>query len=303
MRFRVADGRPTPIGPNEATDDTIDLDGAVVATGWSKDTLEAIWRLAWEGTAGSQDVVDNALDGWRNDPSKVLIRNASFSHLKEPDFALFLAMCLERKLSPWTGQVFAEFRWNQYRKSNDLAIIASINVRRAIAHETGKYAGCDSSEFIYGETKIPLQCSVSVYRIVDGVRCKFTGDAVMDDCKGSPGSLWDIKPHACIAICAEAAALRRAFPELAGIYDPLEFSRGPDNNGPKPLTDEEIPHTYMGLQRSLIEAGVEKLPDREALIRKFREEFPNLLENDERAFYEKVLAAAKRGMISAARTG
>lgn len=105
-----------------------------------------------------------------------------------------------------------------------------ISELRTTAMRTGQYAGCD--ETIYGpditqkvgnvELTFPEWAQVTVYRMVAGQRVPFHGgkvrwlETVSTTKDGNPNSMWKQRPYGQIEKCAEAAALRKAFPEELG---------------------------------------------------------------------------------------
>jgi phage recombination protein Bet len=138
---------------------------------------------------------------------------------------------------------------------------------RTTATRTAAYAGIDDSEYgplVHGEfmqtiedefrqpkdiTKHlthPEWCKVVVYRLVGGQRFAFHArvfwmEAYATTGRGSemPNSMWFKRPYGQIEKCAEAAALRRAFPEeLGGEYAAEEMAG-------KELTDETIEYTVI----------------------------------------------------------
>ena len=60
------------------------------------------------------------------------------------------------------------------------------------------------------------------------------------------------------------------------------------------MSDDETPHTYMGLHMALMDLGLDKPAEREAAIADLRALHRGLLERNERAFYARVLQAVKQ---------
>jgi hypothetical protein len=105
---------------------------------------------------------------------------------------------------------------------------------RTTAFRTGQYAGRDEAR--YGETitrkvgsaevEFPEWCQVTVYRLLGGQRLPFPGPRVYwlesyavkggKDKDQSPNEMWRRRPFGQLDKCAEAAALRAAFPEEVG---------------------------------------------------------------------------------------
>jgi hypothetical protein len=109
---------------------------------------------------------------------------------------------------------------------------------RLIAGRTREYAGSDEPVFVETDQKTtagktrPSKASVTVWRFVQGVRCPYTGSVYWEEYAQS-SSTWNGMPHVMLAKCAEAHALRKAFPEdLSGLYVEEEMDQaGPVLNG------------------------------------------------------------------------
>ena len=126
--------------------------------------------------------------------------------------------------------------------------VTSIDLMRARAAATGEYAGQEDALFL----NIPLgpgfSATVTVYRLVQGQRCPFTATARWLEYKPDQDFMWRKMPHTMLGKCAEALALRKAFPqELSGLYEAAELAQS-DNvdratgeliEGPKPATNAQ----------------------------------------------------------------
>src|ERR1035437_8619220 len=123
-----------------------------------------------------------------------------------------------------------------------------ISELRTTAFRTGNYAGCDEAEFgpiteytFKGRVKewvkgkdewndkvvkvdVPEWCRITMYRALMGQRCKFVGPkvkwleayATIGFKSDLPNDMWQTRSEGQLEKCAEAAALRRAFPEEIG---------------------------------------------------------------------------------------
>lgn len=140
----------------------------------------------------------------------------------DDDLALFGVICQRAQLDPFAKQIFAIERKGKW------TFQVSVDGLRAIADRTGQYAGSD--EPLYDEgldlfsfemsgRTLPTLCKVTVWKIVHGVRCPFTGVAKYAEfCQtydGSPSGLWLKMPLNMLAKCAESQALRKAFPQCS----------------------------------------------------------------------------------------
>ncbi|WP_234407610.1 phage recombination protein Bet [Pseudomonas bohemica] len=130
-------------------------------------------------------------------------------------------------------------------KANRDVVMPGIGLYRINASRTGQYAGVSEPEygptralefqkevwvdgptgkrqktFIQTSIEYPEWCRVTVDKLVDGQICHFTATeywlenyAEKGD-SGAPNTMWAKRPRGQIAKCAEAQALRKAFPEV-----------------------------------------------------------------------------------------
>ena len=131
-------------------------------------------------------------------------------------------------------------------------IMPGIYELRTTASRTGQYAGQDDAEFgpviKYKGVEAPEWCRVTVYRLVHNHRVGFShteffSEAVTVKSKdGSVNAMWSRRPRGQLAKCAEAGALRKAFPEeLGGEMTVEEMAGKPIDMGQADVvTDVEI---------------------------------------------------------------
>jgi phage recombination protein Bet len=215
-------------------------------------------------------------------------------------FDWFMATAEERKLSPYAGQIYAELqeRWVKVRGKDEVKTevvpIVSIVGLRAIAHRTREFKAFRKEAFEYleeGDLR-PKAASCVVVRMTDGIECEFEGRALYRNYY-TPGPVWDRMPEVCLSKCAEAAALRRAFPqECGGLYIKEEMEqaraqgraggqgrRGNTAGSPDPgeilPPQEHEPKSRQSLERDLMRAGVPQ-SKRENLIAETRARYPGV---------------------------
>jgi phage recombination protein Bet len=133
---------------------------------------------------------------------------------------IFAAVCRERNLSPFSKQIYLIPRGGKY------TIQTSIDGLRAIAERTGKYIA--SGDYLFNDNrtqfqliqegvKHPLTATVTITK-GNGVQGQYTATANWDSYYPgeSLGTLWRKFPFLMLGKCAEALALRKAFPEAIG---------------------------------------------------------------------------------------
>lgn len=123
-------------------------------------------------------------------------------------------------------------------KSRDV-VMPGINEVRTTAMRTGQYAGVDKPEWgpqieVFGE-KVPEFCTYTVYRFIHGHKVPFPATVYFEEACGTTNdyktkvkklnAMWTRRPRGQLEKCAEAAALRKAFPEEIGNeYVPEEIA-------------------------------------------------------------------------------
>lgn len=144
-------------------------------------------------------------------------------------------------------------------------IMPGVGMYRTEASRTGQYAGVSEPEF--GPTqeleytadswvdrpdgsgrqkrsekktlRYPEWCRVTVERIVDGVPRPFTAkefwleNYATRGSDGAPNEMWTKRPYAQLAKCAEAQALRKAFPDTTGAQPTADEMEGRDMDEPR----------------------------------------------------------------------
>ena len=171
----------------------------------------------------------NQVSDW-DDARREFIRKNFCGGAPDAIAATFLGLCERRRLSPEARHVYLVNRAGKNKdgspKPPNWVIQTGIDGYRLIAARTGLYAGSDEPIFEYNaeRTKI-VRASVTVRKIVGSVVGSFTASARMDE-YAAGSDMWNRMPHTMIAKCAEALALRKAFPEeLSGMYTDVEMDQ------------------------------------------------------------------------------
>ena len=139
----------------------------------------------------------------------------------DDELKLFLHVADKSGLDPLSKQIYF------IKRSGKMTIQTAIDGFRSIADRTGQYIG--SSDPIFEDNgKIPAKATVTVNKVVGGVVGNFTATARWDEYYPgkSQGFMWDKMPHTMLGKCAEALALRKAFPaQLSGLYTGDEMAQ------------------------------------------------------------------------------
>jgi phage recombination protein Bet len=189
--------------------------------------------------AGEVAVRENAvsISSFTPDVLKTLTESGIIPRgMPEANVKLFASVCRDTKLSPIKRQIYAVPR-KRKDGSTVYNIQTGIDGYRAMAARTGLCAGIDDykfdeglSEFEHIKTKRPNPevATVVVYKMVAGVRCPFSATARWSEYY--PGDVqgfqWRKMPYLMLGKCAEALALRKAFPEeISGVYTDVEMAQ------------------------------------------------------------------------------
>lgn len=172
-------------------------------------------------------------------PQIDLIKRTVAKGASDDELRMFIQVCKGANLNPFLKQVHLIPRWDSKAGKEMRTIQVSIDGFRAIAESSGAYAGNDDAIFEgetdieYGEKKnkitVPLKATVTVYKMVEGQRYSFTATARWTEYYpgAKMGFQWHIRPYLMLGKCAEALALRKAFPKLlSGMYAQEEMERG-----------------------------------------------------------------------------
>lgn len=153
-----------------------------------------------------------------------LIKQTVAKGATDLELDLFLHACKRTGLDPLMKQIYAIKRWSAADNREVMSFQTGIDGYRLIADRTGKYAGSDEPVFRGEDNDETFTATVTVTKLVDGVPCKFSASArwkeyVQKNKQGQPTSMWQKMPFLMLGKCAEALALRKAFPaELSGVY-------------------------------------------------------------------------------------
>lgn len=151
-----------------------------------------------------------------------MIRDSFLSGASDAEASVLLELARARRLNPITGQVHFVRRWNAERQAEVWAAQVGIDGLRSIAERTGLYDGQDEPTYDREPSpdgKTMLVCRVKVYRkdwSRPAVGVAYWSEYAQRRKDGSYTKMWAEKPRLMLAKCAEALALRKAFPEDTG---------------------------------------------------------------------------------------
>jgi phage recombination protein Bet len=204
-----------------------------------------------------------------------LVKRTVAAGASDTELKLFLYDCERRGVHPLDRLIHFTKRGGRYTP------VVGIDYLRGRAADTGEMAGSDDAVF----DQAAKAATVTVYRLTRGVRYAYTATArYAEYCpeagpNGRGDVMWRKMPHTMLAKCAEALALRKAFPQvLAGLYigEELEQAR-PDFTTtatqiadqyavPEPPESEDARETPDGQRIPVSADRAARLPDGVALI-------------------------------------
>ncbi len=166
-----------------------------------------------------------------------LVKDTIARGASDDELMLFLHLAKRSGLDPFSRQIYLIERranvngeWKTTRQPQ-----TGIDGLRLIADRTDHYAPGREPSFTYDMTGALLTATAYVKKFVRGEWHEVAATAHYDEYvqrkkDGQPNQMWGEKPHIMLAKCAEALALRRAFPaELSGLYTADEMRSTPDD--------------------------------------------------------------------------
>ncbi len=189
-----------------------------------------------------------------------LIKNTVAKGATNDELKLFLYTASKTGLDPLTKQIHFIKR-KDYKNNRDVVSIQTgIDGYRAVAERSGTLAGIDDASYeVNAETSKPNKATVTVYRVVNGTRVPFTASARWSEYAptGTQAFMWNKMPFLMLGKCAEALALRKAFPnDLSGVYTHEEMQQAENSQITPSSPTPDLPTIHVDQGSPVEEAEV-----------------------------------------------
>lgn len=175
----------------------------------------------------------------RNSEKRELIkRTVCAGYISDDEFELFLHTCSRTGLDPLMKQIYS------IPRDSTRSTQTGIDGFRLIADRTGKYAPGQDAVYEYNDKGELIRATAFVKKMTpDGVWHEVTGSVSLKEyLPGKPGKCWKQMPEVMLSKCAEARALRKAFPaDLSGIYVHEEMAQAGKTIEVEETSSEEKP--------------------------------------------------------------
>ena len=169
-----------------------------------------------------------------------LIKRTVARGATDDELALFLYTAKATGLNPLLRQIHAVKRWDSSLEKDVMAIQVGIDGLRLVAERSGRYAPGREPSYESDKDGKLLSATAYVKKLAGGMWHETAATAYYSEYvgkkkDGNPTIMWATKSHIMLAKCAEALALRRAFPnETAGVHadEELDQAENPSRNAP-----------------------------------------------------------------------
>lgn len=196
-----------------------------------------------------------------------LIKDMYFKGSSNEEFLMFVHVCKKTGLDPAMRQIFPVKRWDNKTGKETMTIQTGIDGYRLIAERTGRYAPGREPSYQYDNSGKLISATAYVKKqTADGTWHEIAATAFYDEYvqtfldkktgQKKPTQFWQNMQHNQLAKCAEALALRKAFPgDLSGIYTQEEMMQAD-------VAEMSNSHEVV---RKVEEKTVEKITEQEAI--------------------------------------
>lgn len=184
--------------------------------------------------------INPSSDNYFNPKQIEILKNSICKGVSNEEFEVFLMACVKTQLDPFMRQIYAVKRkakkpdgtWGE-----SMTIQTGIDGYRLIAERTEKYSPGPEPTYQYDSNGNLLSATSYIKKLTnDGTWHEVSASAYIDEyCQTfidkqtghkKPSGMWATMPRTMLSKCAEAQALRKAFPaEMSGVYTKEEMEQ------------------------------------------------------------------------------
>jgi phage recombination protein Bet len=153
-----------------------------------------------------------------------LLKKTVATGLDDNEFRLLIEVAQGTGLNLFQRQIYG------IKRGGKMTIQTGIDGYRLVAARTGRHAGTSDAEFDSQDGNQPKWARVTVKKIMpNGFIADYTATARWTEYVQEQSPMWRKMPFLMLSKCAEALALRKAFPaELSGVYTSEEMMQADD---------------------------------------------------------------------------
>lgn len=189
-----------------------------------------------------------------------LLKDTVCKGASDSELQLFLHVCIKTGLDPFMKQIYSIPRGGQR------TIQTSIDGLRLIAERTNRYAPGREAVYVHDDNGFVISATAYVKKMTgDGTWHEVASTAFMSEFNPGNNTFWKKMPRVMLAKCAEASALRKAFPaEMSGVYSDDEMFQSKKDDEHKVI--EIDPKEQFEKMEEIFKKYVEFIPEDQDLL-------------------------------------
>ncbi len=190
-----------------------------------------------------------------------ILKNTLCKDASQEEMKLFSQICNRTSLDPFGRQIY------MVKRNGQITFQTSIDGFRLIAERSGLYEGQEDIVYydkdgkqyeIWTKNEPPFAARAGVYK--KNFKAPVRAIAVFSEYKPAQDFMWKKMPALMISKCAEALALRRAFPnDLSGLYTDDEMKQA-DCKVETPIKKEAVVVQPVQVKKEVISDQIDATP-------------------------------------------